>query len=462
MRHTSCILVLALGYTTLLTGCSRSNNAELAEARTEAEAAKAEAAAAKAELAKLRAEAPVAQSPAPVPGAQPAPAKDEVKAGEPVLRVGQPAPPLYLKALLQAPADSPATLARLKGKAVVLEFWGTWCAPCIAAFPHLNELVKNTRDEPVVFIAVTDEPANQVAAFLEKKTLATWVGIDDIGTTTQAYGVRAFPTTVLIDPDGIVRGVTTPDVVTAAMVKDLAHRRPLAIRAEDAPRLRTDAAGGIDLGQANFLIYLGPPNDLLGDPMGGPTEGRSRSCSARLVLQRCYEDEAGGWAKSPRVLFECDIPEKDFGFAVHVPRGSGLSASALLKQGLESALGFRTRGVREHREQDVLVLKHVGPAAPAKPAGNPALGGRIMNSPNGIIGEGVTLNWLSTWIESQTKKPVVDETGLLATYDWNIKVKSFDLHALNVALKEIGLALSPERRKVEYIVVRRIEDPAGK
>jgi uncharacterized protein (TIGR03435 family) len=129
---------------------------------------------------------------------------------------------------------------------------------------------------------------------------------------------------------------------------------------------------------------------------------------------------------------------------------------------LESALGFRTRGVREHREQDVLVLKHVGPAAPAKPAGNPALGSRIMNPPNGIVGEGATLNWLSMWIESQTKKPVLDETGLLGKYDWNIKVKSFDRDALNGALKEIGLALSPERRKVEYIVVRRIDDSAGK
>jgi thiol-disulfide isomerase/thioredoxin len=431
-------LVLALGYTTLLTGCSRSNNAELAEARSEAEAAKAEATAAKADLAKLRADGQVAQSPA------------------------QPAPPLNLKTLLQAPADSPTTLDRLKGKAVVLEFWGTWCAPCIAAFPHLNELVKDTRDEPVVFIAVTDEPADKVAAFLDKKRLDTWVGIDDIGTTTRAYGVRSFPTTVLIDPDGIVHGVTHPDLVTAAMVKDLAHRRPLAIRAKDAPRLRTDAAGGIDLGQADFLVYLGRPNDLLGDPTGGTTEGRSRSCSARLILQGCYQDEAGGWEKSPRVLFECDIPEKDFGFAVHVPRGSGLSASSLLKQGLESALGFRTRGVREHREQDVLVLKHVGPAAPAKPAGNPALGSRIMNPPNGIVGEGATLNWLSMWIESQTKKPVLDETGLLGKYDWNIKVKSFDRDALNGALKEIGLALSPERRKVEYIVVRRIDDSAGK
>src|SRR5262249_15493488 len=184
--------------------------------------------------------------------------------------------------------------------------------------------------------------------------------------------------------------------------------------------------------------------------------------SARLLLRRCYMEEAGGPIKSPRVVFECDIPEKEFGYAVRWPKGSGLSQFGLLKQALESSLGFRTRGAREQRDQDVLVLKHVGPAAPAKAGGNPALGGRIMFPPNAIVGEGAALNYLSGWIEKQTKKPVLDETGLSGEYDWKIKVKSFDLDDVNVPLKDIGLALTPERRKVEYIVVRRIDDPAGK
>jgi hypothetical protein len=61
--------------------------------------------------------------------------KDEAKAAEPVLRVGQPAPRLHLKALLQAPVEAPTTLDRLKGKAVVLEFWGTWCALALPRSP---------------------------------------------------------------------------------------------------------------------------------------------------------------------------------------------------------------------------------------------------------------------------------------------------------------------------------------
>lgn len=378
-----------------------------------------------------------------------------------VVEMGRPAPPIFLKKLLQAPANAPRTLDRLKGKAVVLEFWGTWCGPCIEAFPHLNALVKDTRGEPVVFIAITDEPADKVEAFLKKKSLATWVGIDDRGATTLGYGIRAFPTTVLIDPDGIVRAVTNPHGVTAAMLKALVNRRPLKLREEDVPRVRTDQAGGIDLGQADFLIYLGPPNPLLGNPMVGASESRIPRVSARLLLQSCYQGEAGGWRKSPRVVFECDIPEKEVSYAVRVPKGSGFSQFGLLKEALEASLGFRTRGSREHREQDVLVLRHDGPAAPAKAGGNAALGARIMFPPNAIEAEGAPLDYLCHWIERETKKPVLDETALSGEYDWRIKVKSFALDDLNTALRTIGLTLIPERRTIEYIVVRRTDGAAG-
>jgi len=67
-----------------------------------------------------------------------------------------------------------ATLHALAGKAVVLEFWATWCAPCVAAIPHLNELATQFKDRPVVFLSVSDETPSVVEAFLQKHPIDGW------------------------------------------------------------------------------------------------------------------------------------------------------------------------------------------------------------------------------------------------------------------------------------------------
>ena len=54
---------------------------------------------------------------------------------------GTSAPPLRLTNLLQAPAGTKAEWPSLHGKVVVLEFWATWCGPCIANLPQLNQLI---------------------------------------------------------------------------------------------------------------------------------------------------------------------------------------------------------------------------------------------------------------------------------------------------------------------------------
>ena len=87
-------------------------------------------------------------------------------------QVGEPAPAIELEGLLHAPEGD------LKGNVVVLEFWATWCGPCIAAIPHLNALTEEFKGKPVRFISVTDEDETKVRKFLEKRTMSSWIGLD--------------------------------------------------------------------------------------------------------------------------------------------------------------------------------------------------------------------------------------------------------------------------------------------
>jgi uncharacterized protein (TIGR03067 family) len=125
----------------------------------------------------------------------------------------------------------PVKLADLKGKYVLVEFWGYWCGPCIGAMPVLIELHEKYADKGLVIVGVHMDGRGEVdtAAKLDEKIAGyqkdVWKGKtmpfpsalvsgkrvgegDDArpGGTIARYGVNSFPTTVLIDPDGKVVG----------------------------------------------------------------------------------------------------------------------------------------------------------------------------------------------------------------------------------------------------------------
>src|SRR5215831_9135496 len=81
-------------------------------------------------------------------------------------KVGQDPPLLQATALLQAPDGAKLDAKSLEGKVVVLEFWATWCGPCVAAIPHLNELSDKFKNQPVQFVAITAEDEATIKPFL--------------------------------------------------------------------------------------------------------------------------------------------------------------------------------------------------------------------------------------------------------------------------------------------------------
>jgi thiol-disulfide isomerase/thioredoxin len=112
----------------------------------------------------------------------------------------------------------------LRGRAVVLDFWATWCSPCVAAIPKFNELVVEFRDRPVDFVSVTDESEEVVRRFLEKRPIEGFVAIDSDGSVFRQHNVKGRPFTVLIDRNGRVAGFTDTYSLRAAVIEDLLNR----------------------------------------------------------------------------------------------------------------------------------------------------------------------------------------------------------------------------------------------
>jgi len=118
--------------------------------------------------------------------------------------VGQVAPDFSLKDLEGAEVK----LSSLRGKVVVIDFWATWCPPCVRSLPVLIEATKAFQDQGVVFYAINArEDAAKIQEFLKSKELNLPTLLDADGSVMKLYGVQSIPQSVVIDKEGIIRGV---------------------------------------------------------------------------------------------------------------------------------------------------------------------------------------------------------------------------------------------------------------
>jgi len=109
------------------------------------------------------------------------------------------APPLALSDLNGKPWE----LSALQGRAVMLNFWATWCEPCREEMPSLQAMAqRHEADSLLVLMVNYRESEPGIRRFLERTPLALPVLLDSDGSAARAWTPRVFPTTVLIDRSG--------------------------------------------------------------------------------------------------------------------------------------------------------------------------------------------------------------------------------------------------------------------
>jgi uncharacterized protein (TIGR03435 family) len=370
---------------------------------------------------------------------------------------GKPAPELQLQQLLQAPSGMAPKLEALRGKAVVLEFWATWCGGCVAAIPHLNDLADQFKDK-AVFISVSDEEPATVEAFLKLKSIHGLVGVDKNGGTFQTYGVDGRPAAFLIDASGVLQGPVNSSQLDAPLLEKLIAGKALGDAVVTKPVMPVlERQPGAPAPLLQCIIRPAVPRSTALYPSGAyiAAEGgrfEEYGVTVKRILgekERLREDRIAGpeW-----------ISQSRYDTSTVVPRGwTYETRDSLMLDMLR--LTFQMKSHREQRPASVYVLGKTSATADKLKAATGESKTAFRPEPGHLSGGPSDISDLMRRLELGGVE-VIDETGLTGVYDFDLTWKTGDIASLTSALHDqLGLTLTKETRQREFLVIDSAVEP---
>ncbi len=372
------------------------------------------------------------------------------------LKIGAPAPPVHLAFPFARPLDSVARPGSAPGRARVLEFWATWCAPCVAALPHLNQLVQEFKHEPIDFVSVTDEEESLVRRFLATHQMDGIVAIDEGGQTWKDYGLTFFPTTVLIDADGRLVAVTSPSHVDAAVLHALLTGEPIKLPLPIG-LLRPDDAAGRSSHQAALIsavIRLSAEQD---DDDGGISCEHGKltlqGVTLRTILSRVYD------LPTHRIDMPKGFEAQRYDALIAKEGATSATLLEMLGRLLPTALNVRMQIDSKNAQVFILSLPSGQVTKLSKSA---ATVWEERGGPGSLRFTATPLSHLASAIAHELGRDVLDETGTEGAYDLSLNWNPAKPESILAAVEgQLGLSVTHGQRPMKFLTVSEDADSGG-
>ncbi len=377
---------------------------------------------------------------------------------------GSAAPQLHFDHVLQGPPAAQLTWPSLRGKVVVLEFWATWCAPCIGEIPVLNKLQADVDPQKVQILSVDDEDPAIVQSFLKKHTMAGWVALDTSGKLLSTYGVTARPATIVIDGSGkVISTDVPPDKLQASQLMKLAAGKSGTLVGKVDPQVQAtlqaataqafqqqglvsqlpSGGSGVSITVAESPADSSEPDTHIMEQSPSDIDITNASPMTLLVY--------GGGIPRTRIDTTGTLPKTIYNLHVHLKGADAHDRMEAILVAWKSATGLQIQ--RTTRAMPSLVLKSTPQAESLLEKASHG-GMAYYDSKASVLHcINASMSELSAAIEAALKTPVIDETGLAGSLSLTLPTAN-DLSVVKAALNDkAGLTLTEEQRPIERFTI---------
>lgn len=351
-------------------------------------------------------------------------------------------------------------LSDFHGKVVVLDFWATWCSPCIKEFPRLQEMQNKFKDDIIVLTINKGEEEERLNKFLSTSKIELPIVMDKDHNLSKAFPHRFIPHTVVIGKDQKIKAITDSKNVTKELIEMVLNDQKIELKEKRANFSwnRNDNLQAKDaIVQFTITKYNG--GSYVMTPF---KEGRIliNGTNQRFLFEYAYDFP-------PYTRTVIDAPDKNKADSILINElysaeiialgktesevKAMLKAFLVITSPYEATIESRAVNVKVLRRNGVLNLKK----GELHDKGEFWFSGRGLHTKNRPIDEKFMRFFENQLAEKDKITVVLNETGLKGNYSVDIPWYSENPDNIHKELSKLGLELVDATREVDLLVISR-------
>jgi thiol-disulfide isomerase/thioredoxin len=323
-----------------------------------------------------------------------------------------------------------------QGKPLILEFWATWCAPCIPAMKEL-ELYQNKFGSQLEILTISNDKLKNLLRYIDNTKATLKIASDSSHVNIFNYGI--VPRTILIDKNGIVKAITTPDQLTEKLIADFIAGKEIELKVKDDKPTNLDLFKEV---KNQFYQYtltaenknVSFRNEIKRNQNNEPISLNFNNVSIYRLLTDIYE-----LTTAARLDVNLDsISNNKYCFKLEQSAGYSKNILDHAKEILDEYSGFKARLIEKTIDSLYTLQVIDSTRLPDKSLDEK----HTMEFAGPIFkGRKISSDQLIMYLENQTYLPVKDKTGIDFVFDMELNWSYENPKTLNEELKKYGLKL---------------------